>query len=54
MYEWFVEVYDAPLTDPDVWGGCADDYEEAVTDATEMAEAPDAHQVVITITNKGG
>lgn len=54
MYEWSVEVYDAPLTDPDIWEGRADDYEEAVTDAAEMAEATNPYQTVITITRKGG
>ena len=49
-YKWTVEIYEEPLTEPEILEGTADDYEEAVENAVEMSEGSGApYQTVITI-----
>jgi len=50
MYKWTVEITEDPLQDAEIYDGIADDYEEAVERAAEMAEAEEPYKTIITIT----
>ena len=52
MYEITVEIWNNPLEEPEIWQGGADDYEDAVTNAAELAEAEEPYKTVITITKE--
>ena len=52
MYKWTVEITEDPLQDAECYDGIADDYEEAVENAAEMAEANEPYKVIITITKE--
>lgn len=53
MYKWSVEIWDQPLEDPtEISQSAADDYEEAVERAAEMAEAEEPYKTIITITKE--
>lgn len=49
MYEFTVEIWYQPLEEPDMYKGAADDYEDAITNAAELAEVTEPEKSVITI-----
>lgn len=52
MYKWTVEIIEDPLQDAEIYDGIADDYEEAVENAAELAEAEEPYKTIITITKE--
>lgn len=52
MYEITVKIWNSPLEEPEIWKGGADDYEDAVTNAAELAEAEEPYKTIITITKE--